>query len=125
ADRITTHASVKALIQQLAQSAEAGPLIGNLVGIQERFAELDTTLHSLLSEHERFDFPGLTRVLAELREQTGALAELSPILSELAELPESFCHALRRGAVPLDDFEAAMGHKSLNQVYRQDRSVNR
>ncbi|HVZ16969.1 MAG TPA: AAA domain-containing protein, partial [Terriglobales bacterium] len=53
------------------------------------------------------------------------LAELSPILSELVELPESFSLALRRTEIPLDGFEAAIGHKSLNQVYRLDRGVNR
>ena len=125
ADRRTTHASVKALLQQLAQSAEAGGLIESLGGIHERFTELDTTLHSLLAEHEQFDFPELGQVLAKLREQTATLAELSPLLSELVELPEAFSHALRRAEVPLNEFEAAIGHKSLNQVYRQDRAVNR
>src|SRR5206468_4103369 len=79
-DRRTAHASVKALIQQLEQSAEARALIENLVGIHERFTELDTALRSLLAEHEQFDFPELTQVLATLREQTGVLAELSPVL---------------------------------------------
>ena len=124
-DRRTAHPSVKALIQQLAQSADAGALIENLVGIHERFTELDATLQSLLAEHEQFDFPELTQVLAKLREQTGTLAELSPILGELVELPEVFSHALRRADVPLNEFEAAIGHKSLNQVYREDRAVNR
>ena len=125
ADRRSAHASVKALIQQLAQSAEAGGLIENLVGIQDRFAELDSTLRLLLAQHEQFDFPELAQVLAKLREQTGVLAELSPILGELAALPEALGHALRRAEVPLNEFEAAIGHKSLNQVYRLDRAVNR
>ncbi len=124
-DRRTAHTSVTALIQQLAPSNEANALIKALAGIHERFTELDKTLQSLLTEHEQFDFPELSQVLAKLREQTGTLAELSPILSELVELPESLSHALRRAAVPLNEFEAAMGHKSLNQVYRQDRAVNR
>jgi len=63
------------LIQQLAPKTEAGGLIENLAGIRERFAELDAALRSLLSEHEQFDFPELTQVLAELREQTTVLAE--------------------------------------------------
>ena len=124
-DRRTAHASVKALIHQLAGSADASAVIETLVGIHERFTELDATLRSLLAEYTQFDFPQLTQVLAKLREQTGVLAELSPILGELAELPELFSHALRRTEIPLDEFEAAIGHKSLNQVYRQDRAVNR
>lgn len=124
-DRRTTHPSVKALIQQLTNASDAGTLIETLAGIHEHFTDLDTTLRSLLAEHTQFDFPELTQVLATLREQTGVLAELSPILSDLVELPEPFSLALRRTEIPLDEFEAAVGHKSLNQVYRLDRGVNR
>jgi predicted DNA-binding WGR domain protein len=124
-DRRTAHPSVKALLQGLAESTDAGALIESLIAIHERFRELDSTLRSLLAEHERFDFLELTTVLAKLREQTGVLAELSPILAELVELPDVFNRALRRTEIPLDQFEAAVGHKSLNQVYREDRAVNR
>jgi hypothetical protein len=125
ADNRTSHPSVKALIRQLTDSADAGALIENLVTIHGRFSEFDSTLRSLLAEHTQFDFPELTRVLAKLREQTSVLAELSPILGELVELPEPFARALRQTEIPLDEFEAAVGHKSLNHVYRLDRTVNR
>lgn len=125
ADRGTSHPSVKALIQQLAKSSDASSLIQNLVGLNAPFSELDTILRSILAEHEQFDFPELGEVLAGLREQTGLLVELSPLLGELAQLPEPFTNALRRVEVSLSDFEAVIGHKSLNQVYRQDRAVNR
>ncbi len=124
-NRRSAHLSVKALVQQLAQSAEAATLVENLAGIQERFTELDTTLRALLAERQQFDFPGLAQVLAKLREQTAVLAELSPVLGELVDLPETFSHALRRAPLPLDEFEAAIGHKSVNLIYRQDRAVNR
>ena len=125
ADRLIGHASVKALLQQFDQSAEAAAIIDSLVGVHGRFTELDATLGSLLAAHERFDSPGLAQMLAQLREQTTLLAELSPILGELAELPEALSHALRQAEVPLNQFEAAIAHKSLNQVYRLDRAVNR
>jgi predicted DNA-binding WGR domain protein len=67
----------------------------------------------------------LSEVLGRLRGQSGLLAELSPILAELAELPEALAHALRHAPVLLRDFEGAMGHKSVNGVYREDRLVNR
>jgi len=132
ADRRLEHPSVKALLQELTRAA--GPdqaakrpaeLVDVLAGIHARFAELDTVLRSLLAEHVQFDFAELTGILAALREQTGTLAELSPLLGELADLPEVFRHALRHATVPLPGFEAAMGHKSMNQVYRLDRAVNR
>jgi len=124
-DRRTEHASVKALVDQLSQSAESGALIETLVGIHTRFVELDAVLRSLLAEHVQFDFTELAQVLAALREQTGALAELSPTLGDLVEMPEAFGHALRHAEIPLSGFEGAIGHKSINQVYRQDRAVNR
>ena len=125
ADRRTSHPSVKALLHRLVESAEAGTLIETLAGIHDRFTELDTTLGKALAEHEQFEFPELTEVLAKLREQTSTLAELSPNLAELAELPDTFTHALRHAPVQLNEFEAAVGHKSVNCVYREDRAVNR
>ncbi len=119
------HPSVKALLQLLTKSSDAGLLVKNLVEIREQFNKLDATLNSLLAGHQQFNFPELAEVLAKLREQTGLLAELSPILAELTELPGSFTHALRHAPVALDAFEAAMGHKSMNGVYRADRAVNR
>jgi predicted DNA-binding WGR domain protein len=124
-DRCTGHASVRALIRQLAESEESGAFIETLVGIHGRFTELDRILAALLAEHEPFDFSELAEVLTRLRGQTNTLAELSPLLWEWVELPEAFCHALRRVEVPLNDFEAVIGHKSLNLVYRQDRAVTR
>ena len=119
------HPSIKALLKLVANSSEAGALLENLAGIHDRFTALDQTLADTLAEYEAFEFPELVDVLAKLRGQTGALAELSPLLSELADLPDAFTHALRHVEVPLNEFEAAIGHKSLNQVYRQDRAVSR
>ena len=124
ADPLVAHPSVKVLIQQLPESAGAGALIESLAGVHARFAELDVTLCALLADHEQFDFPELRQVLSKLREQTATLVELSPLLGELVELPEPLNHALRHADVPLGEFEAAIGHKSLNQVYRLDRAVS-
>ncbi len=124
-DKIATHAAVKTLLQQVRASAETRSLIENLAGIHERFVELDTTLISLLAEHEKFSFAQLVEVLGKLRQQSSLLAELSPILIEFVELPDALSHALRRADVPLSEFEGAIGHKSINQVYREDRAINR
>ncbi len=125
ADKLSAHPSVKALLRKLAGNEEAAGLIESLAAIHARIGELDAELSSLLAEHQQFDFPELAELLAKLREQSGLLAELSPVLGDLLELPENFSRALRHADVPLTEFEAAIGHKSLNQVYRQDRAVNR
>ena len=124
-DRLATHPAVKALVQQAKQSTDARALIENLAGVHESFLKLDTTLRSLLAEHESFDFQNLIELLAKLREQAGVLAELTPILTEFVELPDAFSHALRRANILLSEFEASIGHKSINQVYREDRAINR
>jgi hypothetical protein len=121
----SSHPSIKALVQQLDKSAEADALVRNLAGILDRFGELDNVLRTLLAEHNQFDFTELAHMLGRLRGQTGLLVELSPILAELVELPEAFNQALRHAELPLNEFEAAIGHKSLNQVYRIDRAINR
>jgi len=120
-----SHPSVKALLTVLTQSDEAPSLIEALTRIQDQFSQLHTTLRALLAEHEQFTLPELNEVLAALRAQTNTLAELSPVLAEFADLPEPLTHALRHAQVPLNEFEAAMGHKSVNRVYREDRTVNR
>ena len=124
-DPRSAHPSVKALVSRLAGSDEAASLIQTLAGIHDRFSKLDATLESLLAEYDEFDFAQLAEVLGSLREQTGLLAELSPFLSEIADLPDTFKYALRHAPVRLDEFEAAVAHKSLNALYREDRAVNR
>jgi len=124
-DKRTAHPSARALIRQLLQSDEAASLTESLGGIHEQLAKLDETLRFLLARHRQFDFPQLGEVLGKLREQTGTLAELLPVLRDLAELPEGFNHAVCTTTVPLNEFEGAVGHKSVNGVYRRDRAVSR
>jgi AAA domain/REase_MTES_1575/Protein of unknown function (DUF4011) len=116
---------VKNLIRQLAGSDEAGPLFEELASIREQFIELDETLQFLLAEFQQFKLEELPEVLGQLREQTGLLADLLPALGEIANLPDSFSHALRHVPVPLDLLEGAAGQKSVNLVYRQDRALRR
>ncbi len=111
--------------QGFSKSNAATDVILNLAGIQERFTQLDATLQFTLAEHQTFDFPELSVALAKLRDQSGTLAELLPILSDLADLPDALMHALRHTPVALNEFEAAIGHKSINRIYREARATNR
>jgi predicted DNA-binding WGR domain protein len=124
-DARASHPSVKSLLALLSKSEQAAALIENLARIHERFATLDTTLRDTLAEHDEFEFPELTQALADLRGETDSLVELSPVLADLCEIPERLSHALRHAPVPLDDFEAAIGHKSVNRIYREDRAISR
>jgi predicted DNA-binding WGR domain protein len=118
-------AVAKALSEKISSSDGGAELMGSLSDAARQFAELDETLRGTLVDHERFGFRELVDVLADLRDETGLLAELMPVLNDIANLPESFASTLRRADLPLNEFEGAIGHKSLNHVYRQDRAVGR
>ena len=119
------HPSVKSLLDLLSKSDQAATLVENLSRIHERFTTLDATLNETLAEYDELEFSQLAETFSQLREEADSLAELSPILAEMCELPDFFTHALRHAPVPLDDFEAAIGHKSVNRIYREDRAVSR
>ncbi len=118
------HPSIKALLKLVPESNQSS-LIDALAGIHDRFTAFDETLSVTLAEYEQFEFRELGQVLGKLREQTGTLAELSPILVEIADLPDPLTYALRHAPVPMAEFESVMGVKSINRVYREDRAVNR
>ena len=128
---LLAHPSVEALVSRLLDAPEASAakggrqLVLNLAQLQPSFDQLDATLGQLLVEHKRFDWPQLGETLSALREQAGLLAELLPVLAELAELPEDFSRALRHLPLQLVEFEAAMAGRSLRGVYRQDRALSR
>jgi hypothetical protein len=119
------HPSIKALLSLLGDSEDPAKLVANLAGIHDRFTALADTLAAILAEYEQFEFRDLANVLGKVREQTAMLAELCPILAEVADLPEALTHALRHAPIPLSEFEAAIAHKSVNRVYREDRTVSR
>jgi len=117
--------SVRTFLARLAGSGEASALVGSLADLRDRFAEMEAALQAAVAGHERLTLPELAGVLEALRGQAVVLSHLSPLLPELAELPDALVHALRHAPVPLDEFETAMGCKSLNRAYRQDRALDR
>ncbi|HUR47167.1 MAG TPA: WGR domain-containing protein [Candidatus Saccharimonadales bacterium] len=121
----SSHPSARALATHLLASPEANEIVTNLAAIQSNFARLTETLTFILAEHHAFDLPALGGALNSLRDASGVLPDLLPILGELAELPDQFARALRHAPLKVSDFESAIGHKSLNGVYRQERAVSR
>jgi len=122
---LLSHESVVELLDLMGKTDGASGLVQNLAGIHQKFSELDSILSETLAGHDQVKFSELAGVLGLLRDQTATLAELTSILAELAELPDSLGHALRHATLPLSEFEAAVGLKSVKQVYRDDRAVNR
>ena len=81
-DQSLGHPSVKALLELLTDSSDAKMLVESLAGIHDRFSALDDILEAILTEYEQFGSLNWRIVLAALREETGTLAELSPVLAE-------------------------------------------
>lgn len=121
----SAYASIRSLIPRLVGSPEGRSLALTLAEIHMEFTELDQTLSTLLAEHGQFDFDALTDTLSALREEMSTLPELMPLLLEITQLPDRFARALRYVDLPLPTFEPAMGLKSLNLVYREDRGLSR
>ena len=124
-DQRASHPSARSLLALLSKSDQAVSLIKTLAEIHQRFTALDATLCDTLAEHAQFECPELTEALTAIRHETDSLAELLPILSDLTELPDGLAHALRHAPVMLSDFEAAIGHKTVNRIYREDRAISR
>ncbi|MDB6034231.1 MAG: helicase, partial [Verrucomicrobiales bacterium] len=119
------HPSIRALTKILLTAPDATDLVENLATIHGNFSQLTETLSFLLAEHQTFNLPKIAETLDGLRKQHSVLPDLLPILGEMIDLPEVFARALRHVELALHDFEQAIGHKSLNQVYRQDRLLSR
>jgi superfamily I DNA and/or RNA helicase/predicted DNA-binding WGR domain protein len=120
-----SHPSIQAFRQQLIHSPEAPQLVHQLCEIQPKFARFSQVLAALLAEFRDFDFAQLNQAIREMRDESGALPELLPSLAELLELPEQFSNALRFTRFRPEEFETALGQKSLNRIYRTDRHLIR
>jgi len=125
ASPIFSHPSIRALCRQLLAGSEGRDVVANLCTLQPDFQSLSQALAALFTEHESMNFAELNETVAALRNETGALPELLPILAELTELPSDFSHALRSMPLQAEQFETAMGEKVLNRVYRADRQLSR
>ena len=119
------HPSVRTLLLVASQSPNPAGIFHHLSDVRASFLQLADTLDSLLIHHKDWSLDSLITLLAEIRSESESLAELIPILSEIVQLPESVSHALRHVELPLGEFEGAMAHKSLRQVFREDRSIER
>jgi len=124
-DPRTRHPSIQRLLALWDGKPEARAQAEDLAEVHDRLAELDQTLGRVVVGHEALEFVEVSELLEQLREQSDLLAEMSSILSEVADLPEPLARALRLARIGLGEFEVAMGQKSVNRVYREDRVIRR
>ena len=117
--------SLEAMRKLLLKSPDAPNLVSTLAVLQPRFGELLNELREVLDEYEQHGFPALGEIIRDLRESAELLPELLPALCELAESPPAFRSAVRHVPLETAQLEAAIAQKTLNQIYHQERGLNR
>jgi len=111
--------------QLLLKSPEATTLVSKLAALQPRFGELLSELREVLDDYEQHGFPALGEIIRDLRESAELLPELLPALGELAASPPAFRSAVRHVPLETAQLEAAIAQKTLNDIYHQERGLNR
>ena len=123
--RDTGAASVEGMRKLLLNTPEAGELVAKLAALQPRFGELLNELREVLDDYEQHGFPALGEIIRDLRESSELLPELLPALSELAGAPPMFRSAVRHVELEVPQLEGAIARKTLADIYRQERGLNR
>ena len=118
-------APVVALRAGVVSSDTAGKLVADLSGLGQRFERLREELDELVFHAGRLSLAGLAAAVREIREEGDALPELLPLLRELAAAPEKTRRCVREMPLTATQLEAACAQKSLNELYRGDRMLQR
>ncbi|HJY75869.1 MAG TPA: WGR domain-containing protein [Burkholderiales bacterium] len=119
------HPECNALRAHLLADPESGRLVEQLSALMPQFADLRQTLETLLVDWGSLGIAAAGEALRDLREEADTLPDLLPLLSELADAPPAFGHALRRFSLTPEQLEAAAAQRSLERVYRTERWLPR
>ena len=117
--------AVAALKAILISSPEAAAIVERLAGLQPQFGALVAELTELLIDFQGQGLATLGEAVRDIRESSESFPELLPVLSDLASLPEEFARALRQLDLAGAEFEAASGHRTLHEVFRRERGLQR
>jgi len=117
--------AVIALRNQLL-STDSGPgLVKTLAALAPVFQSLERELHELVYRAEGVSVPDLAAAVREMREEIDTLPEVLPALRDLSATPESMRRAVRVFPFTAAQFEAVCARKTLEQAYREDRTLQR
>ena len=109
----------------LLKNSAAAELVERLVEMEQDVGELVRLADRYVSGAQEKEIAALEHVQADLREGLKILPELLPDLNDLLEVPDQFYAALCNLELDVKGFEAACAAKTLHQVYREDRGLNR
>lgn len=117
--------SAAAFRRLLLTSANATDLVRSLADLGGDFDRFKTALAQLLDSPDSLDFAALRTLLSGLRRELRALPDLLPVLTDLVDAPDVVRHAVCHADIRLDQFEAAIAFKTLQNIYRADIALNR
>jgi predicted DNA-binding WGR domain protein len=114
-----------ALREKLLYSQQGAALVEMLAALAPGFAQLRRDLSSTLFEPEHHSLAALAAAIREMLEDMDALPELLPSLRDLATAPPKLARAVRTRDWTAAQLESACAAKSLAELYRADRSLQR
>jgi superfamily I DNA and/or RNA helicase/predicted DNA-binding WGR domain protein len=117
--------AVAALRQQLLSSDRGPGLVKTLAALAPGFQVLERELGELVHRGRDSSLSDLATVVRDMREEMDALPELLPALRELAATPEALRRSVRELPFTSEQLEAACARKTLEQLYREDRMLQR
>lgn len=114
-----------ALREKLLSSQQGAALVEMLAALAPGFAQLRRDLSSTLFEPEHHSLASLAAAIREMLEDMDALPELLPSLRDLATAPPKLARSVRTRDWTAAQLESACAAKSLAELYRADRSLQR
>ena len=117
--------AVTALRHQLLSSDRGPGLVRTLAALAPGFQVLERELGELVYRGESSSLSELATAIRDMREEMDALPELLPALRELAAAPEALRRSVREFPFTPEQLEAACARKTLEQLYREDRMLQR
>lgn len=114
-----------ALRERLLAAQQGSVLVEKLAALAPGFTRLRSELGSTLFEPEQHSLSTLASAIREMQEEMDALPELLTILQDLNAGPPRLARAVRTRQLTAAQLESACAAKSLVELYRADRSLQR
>lgn len=114
-----------ALREKLLTSSQGAALVETLAALSTGFTQLRSELSQTFHEPEARTPAQLAASIRDMLEEMDSLPELLPALNDLATAPPALARALRTLPLTIAELEAASAAKSLTQIYRNDRVLQR
>ncbi|MDB6077546.1 MAG: helicase, partial [Akkermansiaceae bacterium] len=107
------------------ESGQGAQLVIALAGLAPNFQSLRRELEELVDHPESQSLEILAAVIREIREEADVIPELLPALRDLAATSEKVRRAVRGLPFTAEELEAACARKTLDELYREDRLLQR